>query len=125
MPRRHVGHIDDLSPHEFTALFVFAKAVTHLLLIKFNGDGYDWTTQNGESAGQTVPHVHLHIIPRYRGDLPDPGDWYERLNLPTVHEVKGSIDSDVRAKLTPTQMTSVVGELGKAARESNLLGPDQ
>lgn len=38
----------------------------------FGADGYNIGINNGEAAGQTVPHLHVHVIPRRRGDVPDP-----------------------------------------------------
>lgn len=35
-------------------------------------DSYNIGVNDGPAAGQTVPHLHMHLIPRYRGDLPDP-----------------------------------------------------
>lgn len=35
-------------------------------------DGFNIGINDGAAAGQTVPHLHLHLIPRYRGDAPDP-----------------------------------------------------
>jgi diadenosine tetraphosphate (Ap4A) HIT family hydrolase len=39
---------------------------------KFSPAGYNIGINDGESAGQTVPHVHVHLIPRYKGDTDDP-----------------------------------------------------
>jgi len=39
---------------------------------KFSPDGYNIGINCGETAGQTVPHVHIHLIPRYEGDVDDP-----------------------------------------------------
>jgi diadenosine tetraphosphate (Ap4A) HIT family hydrolase len=38
----------------------------------FHPDGYNVGINDGEAAGQTVPHLHLHLIPRYAGDREDP-----------------------------------------------------
>jgi diadenosine tetraphosphate (Ap4A) HIT family hydrolase len=35
-------------------------------------DGYNIGINDGPAAGQTVPHLHIHLIPRYQGDQPDP-----------------------------------------------------
>lgn len=39
---------------------------------KFNPDGYNIGINCGEVAGQTINHLHIHLIPRYRGDIEDP-----------------------------------------------------
>ena len=46
-----------------------AKAV---LEHEFSPDGYNIGINDGAAAGQTVPHLHIHLIPRYNGDSPDP-----------------------------------------------------
>jgi diadenosine tetraphosphate (Ap4A) HIT family hydrolase len=39
---------------------------------EFKPDGYNIGINDGPTAGQTVPHLHMHLIPRYKGDLEDP-----------------------------------------------------
>jgi len=46
-----------------------AKSV---LEIEFKPDGYNIGINDGAAAGQTVPHLHIHLIPRYKGDSADP-----------------------------------------------------
>jgi len=43
-----------------------------IVIEKHHPDAFNLGLNDGAAAGQTVPHVHLHLIPRYRGDLPDP-----------------------------------------------------
>lgn len=47
-------------------------AVKEILDNKFNPDGYNIGANCGKSSGQTIPHFHYHIIPRYNGDMEDP-----------------------------------------------------
>ena len=77
----------------------------------YGADGFDWTIQGGESAGQTVDHLHLHVIPRKRGDLPSPGDWYPRLRASESE----AIDSELRPHLTDTELLDAVLRLRDAA----------
>jgi diadenosine tetraphosphate (Ap4A) HIT family hydrolase len=51
------------------ALLDLAKAAA---TDEFNPDGYNVGINDGPSAGQTVPHLHIHLIPRFKGDMPDP-----------------------------------------------------
>ena len=39
---------------------------------KYSPDGFNIGVNNGEDAGQTVFHAHIHVIPRYKGDVPNP-----------------------------------------------------
>jgi diadenosine tetraphosphate (Ap4A) HIT family hydrolase len=72
IPNRHVGSFFDLSPQEHDALFELVRDQKRLLDAEFSPDAFNIGINDGPAAGQTVPHVHIHLIPRYRGDVPDP-----------------------------------------------------
>ena len=107
LPRAHVESLLDLGDSDLTALVLFARHVTQLLARAFGADGFDWTIQDGRSAGQSVPHLHLHVIPRHSDDLPDPGDWYPALIANQV----AAIDSAVRPRLTSAEHARVTERL--------------
>lgn len=117
VPRRHVETLRFLSDGEVCRFFIFAHRVTKFLLAHFKADGFDWTIQDGVSAGQTVGHVHLHVIPRWVGDLPSPGDWYSRLELPITSSRDGIIDSEARPRLSDAELNKIVASLRAAAAE--------
>ena len=120
IPRRHAERMFDLTDSECLRLVKFARSVTALVVELFSASGFDWTVQDGEAAGQTVPHLHLHIIPRYDGDLPDPGDWYPRLNETNGN---GVIDSAERRKLSDPELEVIVKRLRREARGAGLSAP--
>lgn len=69
---RHVGSYFDLTETERTDLqLLLTQAKQHLDGL-LQPDGYNIGINDGVAAGQTVPHLHIHLIPRYQGDLPDP-----------------------------------------------------
>lgn len=70
--RRHVERLRDLSPEEHRAMWDLIPAVQRCIEGEHNPDGYNVGLNDGVAAGQTVPHVHLHVIPRYAGDTSDP-----------------------------------------------------
>jgi diadenosine tetraphosphate (Ap4A) HIT family hydrolase len=107
LPRAHVQSLLDLADSDLAALVVFARRVTRLLARAFAADGFDWTIQEGRSAGQSVPHLHLHVIPRHSGDLPDPGDWYPAL----IANEAAAIDIAARPRLTPAEHARVTERL--------------
>lgn len=72
IPKRHVDNYFLTSPEEHSAIIELIHEVKLFLQDKFSPDGYNIGANVGPAAGQTVFHFHMHIIPRYRGDVPDP-----------------------------------------------------
>jgi diadenosine tetraphosphate (Ap4A) HIT family hydrolase len=72
--RRIVETWFDASDEEQAALMALVKEAKQLLDLRLSPkpDGYNVGFNSGAASGQTVPHVHLHVIPRYHGDMPDP-----------------------------------------------------
>lgn len=68
LPKYHAANIFEL-PEEVTAkAFVMAKKVATVLKEVLSCDGVNILQNNGEAAGQTVFHLHIHVIPRYKDD---------------------------------------------------------
>ena len=72
VPRRHVASWSALASQEKAALLELVDEVRELLDERHAPDGYNIGLNDGIAAGQTVMHVHVHVIPRYAGDMPDP-----------------------------------------------------
>jgi len=72
IPRRHVASFFDCTQDERMAMMELLDAAKVEIDRHHKPDGYNIGLNNGVAAGQTVMHVHLHLIPRYTGDLPDP-----------------------------------------------------
>ena len=72
IPRRHVGSFFDLRADERDLLLELLDSARRQLDVELRPDGYNIGINDGPSAGQTVPHLHIHLIPRYRGDKTDP-----------------------------------------------------
>ncbi|MFN4294804.1 MAG: bifunctional class I SAM-dependent methyltransferase/HIT family protein [Thermoflexales bacterium] len=72
IPKKHVTDYFDLSAHTKTALWLMVDRVKHLLSERFKPDGFNIGINIGAAAGQTVPHAHIHVIPRYLGDVENP-----------------------------------------------------
>ena len=72
IPKRHVASIFELAPNELAALWSQAAAVREVLKEMYAPDGFNVGVNDGLAAGQTVPHSHLHVIPRREGDTTDP-----------------------------------------------------
>jgi len=72
IPRRHVSSFFDTSPEERMALMDLLDLTKEDLDRKFSPDDYNVGINDGPLAGQSIPHLHIHLIPRYRGDKDDP-----------------------------------------------------
>lgn len=72
IPRRHVASWFDLRPEEIQTVFDLLAKVREHLDQEHRPDGYNIGVNVGDAAGQTIFHVHLHLIPRYSGDVPVP-----------------------------------------------------
>jgi diadenosine tetraphosphate (Ap4A) HIT family hydrolase len=72
IPNRHVGSFFDLSLGEQEALLNLVRDQKRVLDAEFSPAAFNVGINDGPAAGQTVPHVHVHLIPRYSGDVADP-----------------------------------------------------
>ena len=72
IPKRHVGTIDDLTDAELKDVYTILHQTKILLIETYTPDGFNIGINEGSAAGQTVPHLHIHLIPRYKGDVFDP-----------------------------------------------------
>jgi diadenosine tetraphosphate (Ap4A) HIT family hydrolase len=71
VPKRHIGSFFDLSAEEqqefASSIHLARKQIERL----YAPDGYNIGVNEGAAAGQTVAHMHCHVIPRYENDVPD------------------------------------------------------
>jgi diadenosine tetraphosphate (Ap4A) HIT family hydrolase len=72
IPKKHCSDYFELSFKEQAACWYMLNKAKEILIQKFNPDGFNIGININESAGQTVPHVHIHLIPRYKGDVKEP-----------------------------------------------------
>ncbi len=67
-PVRHVPTFDLLTNDEKIAIFDLAQKIKLSLIKTFDAGGFNFAWNESEIAGQTVPHFHLHVVPRKKGD---------------------------------------------------------
>jgi diadenosine tetraphosphate (Ap4A) HIT family hydrolase len=72
IPKRHIGSWFEITQAEQQALLNLLAKATVVLETEFKPDDYNIGINDGPTAGQTVPHLHMHLIPRYEGDQEDP-----------------------------------------------------
>ena len=72
VPHRVYANYFDSTEEEIVGLQALVVEAQKLLYEKFSPDGFNVGINCGEAAGQTVPHMHIHVIPRYKDDMDDP-----------------------------------------------------
>lgn len=78
-PNRIVPLLSDLKDEEYDDLWKTVRATQAILKRHYDCDAFNVAVQDGRSAGQSVPHVHVHILPRTSGDLERNDDIYDAL----------------------------------------------
>ena len=72
VPRRHVASYFEMTAEEQSAVMRLLNEAQRLVQKKHAPDGYNIGVNIGKAAGQARMHVHVHLIPRYAGDVADP-----------------------------------------------------
>lgn len=72
VPRRHVASLFESTAIEREAILRLVDKAQQLIAEQYAPDAFNLGINDGVAAGQSVPHLHVHLIPRYRGDVPDP-----------------------------------------------------
>ena len=68
IPKNHYANLYELPDEAASKVMLLAKKMVSHMTDKLNCDGFNLVQNNGESAGQTVFHFHMHLIPRYKDD---------------------------------------------------------
>ncbi|KAJ3182304.1 hypothetical protein HDU87_008466 [Geranomyces variabilis] len=122
LPRRVVQRFADLSREEVADLFLSAHTIAKKVETQYKAESLTITIQDGVQAGQTVPHVHVHLIPRRTGDWADNNDIYPEIDekerelaqtlkqqsqtTTTTPIKKKFVDDENRQQRTPEDMAS-------------------
>lgn len=72
IPKRHSTSFFDLTNAEVAACYALLQSERAHIAKAHRPDGYNIGVNDGEAAGQSMSHTYFHLIPRYRGDHPDP-----------------------------------------------------
>ncbi|XP_047049541.1 bifunctional bis(5'-adenosyl)-triphosphatase/adenylylsulfatase FHIT-like [Lolium rigidum] len=96
-PKREVKRFADLSTDETIDLWVTAKEVGVRLEQYHQASSLTFTIQDGPQSGQTVPHAHIHVIPRKKGDLENNDEIYDAIDV-RERELKEKLDLDIERK---------------------------
>lgn len=94
VPRKHYEKITDMDEKSVGMLFSQIPKITRAIMATTNADAFSLAQNNGRAAKQIIPHVHVHIIPRYN----DTGSMWTKRTIPTQNELK-QLAEQIRAKL--------------------------
>jgi len=72
-PKQVVPRFTDLTPSQVSDLWTLAQRVGRMLEVHYRVSSLTFAIQDGVEAGQSVPHVHVHVLPRVKGDF-EPND---------------------------------------------------
>jgi diadenosine tetraphosphate (Ap4A) HIT family hydrolase len=72
VPKRHCRSFFELTPAEAQGCHALLQHERETLIREHKPDGFNVGVNDGAAAGQSIGHTHIHLIPRYRGDHPDP-----------------------------------------------------
>ena len=72
VPHRVYADYFESTTEEINGLNSLVFETRKLLVENYSPDGFNIGINCGRAAGQTVPHLHIHVIPRYQGDMKDP-----------------------------------------------------
>lgn len=97
LPKAHYANIYEI-PEELAAkAIVLAKKMAGIMTEALGCDGFNIVQNNGEAAGQTVFHFHMHLIPRYNGDGAGFGWKTKELDEATKEEVLAKVRAKMEA----------------------------
>jgi len=72
IPKQHVVSLFDLPERDLAEVWRLVVKVRAKLMADLKPDGFNVGVNDGQAAGQTVMHAHIHVIPRRKGDVADP-----------------------------------------------------
>ena len=84
IPKRHFASFFEATSQEVLSCMELVNNAKEYLDNEYNPDGYNIGINVGEAAGQTIFHLHIHIIPRYMGDVENPRGGIRKLKTPLV-----------------------------------------
>jgi len=71
-PKKHIESFFELTDKQVVAMYELITKVCGVINTKFNPNGFNIGLNEGKAAGQSIDHLHIHLIPRYIGDVADP-----------------------------------------------------
>lgn len=119
-PTRPVHRVADLTPEELADMWTTAQRISRVLEAHHGATSFTMAIQDGKDAGQTVPHVHIHVVPRKEGDLARNDDVYGMIEQHEAADV-APLDLDIeRAPRTIAHMAAEAHAYAQTLHEQEL-----
>ena len=94
IPKKHYEQITDMNSEDVGKIFSLVPKIAKAVLIGSGADAFSLAQNNGKAAKQIIPHVHIHIIPRYNNK----GTVWTKRQIPS-YEVLSELAEKIRAAL--------------------------
>lgn len=117
IPNEHYPTLPDLPENLNPALLQLVKIIAQAQIEALGAQGVNVLQNNGEAAGQAVPHVHIHIIPRFKDDK-------VVLNWAPV-EIKPEQTNEVQKRLMEKARELAIKEIGETPKVKESIEPEQ
>lgn len=116
VPKRHVATYFEVTPAELAAVNELIFKVKDLLEEQYHPDGYNVGANVGEAAGQSVFHFHVHVIPRFVGDVKNPRGGIRKVKKNVVpYPLEEEREEHVYHKLVRDRIPEIIEQEGKVA----------
>ncbi|MDU5209341.1 MAG: HIT family protein [Clostridium sp.] len=84
IPKRHFANFFEATEEEIAGIYSMLHEVKGIVDKKYSPTGYNVGINVGEDGGQTIMHLHVHLIPRYKGDVENPKGGIRKLKKELV-----------------------------------------
>jgi histidine triad (HIT) family protein len=108
IPKMHYDNLLLMPPAEVGRLYSLVTMISEPIVASVNADGFNVGQNNGIAANQIVPHVHVHIIPRFKPDSPD-GKWPKR-RVASYEELLETANK-IRSRINPSRIQRTMSQL--------------
>lgn len=110
LSKRNTPRLNDLLLEEYLDLWSTVRLVSPIIESHYGAQSLNVAVQDGDAAGQSVPHVHVHILPRRNGDFNRNDDVYDHLENQALHEVFDASRVDPAAERKPRSVEEMAAE---------------
>lgn len=118
IPHKHYEKLSNIPFEESKQLFPFVQQVMTILSEFFKAQSFDISIQDGTEAGQTVPHSHIHVIPRFADDYLQESGWFQVLQ---EHKQNSLLDSSLRQCISEEKLEEITKKLKAIAQNLFLI----